>query len=186
MMSTDTINPSINQVRYQRRAKDEAWSKQFLEQSPFGMLATVFNGQPFLKPSLFAYDETRNAIYFHGALEGRMHTNIEANPQVSFCVAEMGRLIPSKEAMEFGVEYRSVVVFGVISECMDDEEKQYGLQLILDRYFPHLKPGTDYRQIIPQELDITAVYRLDIQAMSGKAAHEGEHTPGAFTYPYHE
>src|SRR4030065_2411650 len=99
----------INQIRYQQRAKDEVWAREFLHRAPFCMLATDFEGQPFQKPSLFVYNEARNAIYIHGALEGRMHTNLEANRRVCFCVAEIGRLLPADTAMEFGGEYATVV-----------------------------------------------------------------------------
>ncbi|OGO40740.1 MAG: hypothetical protein A2W36_01325 [Chloroflexi bacterium RBG_16_58_14] len=177
-------DPAINQIRYNRRAKDEAWAREFLHGAPFGMLATEFEGQPFMKPSLFVYNEARNAIYIHGALEGRMHTNLEANRRVCFCAAEIGRLLPSDTAMEFGVEYASVVVFGEAVTITDEEEAQMGLQLILERYFPHMKAGRDYREITPEELDITAVYRIDIQAMSGKETHKPADFPGAYTFPY--
>jgi hypothetical protein len=137
-----------------------------------------------MKPSLFAYDEARNAIYIHGALEGRMRTNLDANRRVCFCAAEMGRLLPADTAMEFGVEYASVVVFGEAVVITDGDEARRGLQLILDRYFPHLKTGQDYQEITPEELNITAVYRIDIQAISGKETHEQADFPGAFNFPY--
>lgn len=182
---TSQLNDSkINQVRYRQRAKDERWARAFLNKTPFGMLATENAGQPFIRPSVFVYDESRNAIYIHGALEGRMHTNVESNPKVCFCAAEMGRLTPGDKAMDFGVEYASVVVFGKIAVCEDENEATYGLQLILDRYFPHLKPGQDYREIVPEELDVTALYRIDIQAISGKEALEAPDYPGAFAFPY--
>jgi uncharacterized protein len=172
----------INQPRRQNRAKDDEWIKAFLHRVPFGMLATEFEGQPFLKPTTFVYDEADHAIYIHGALEGRMRTNIEANPRVSFCIAEMGRLLPADTAMEVGVEYASVVVFGKVEILSDAEKSRHVLQLLLDRYFPHLKPGEDYREIIPEELNITAVYRIGIEAWSGKEEHAKEDFPGAFSY----
>ena len=183
-MKTLNSHQKINEIRYNRRAKDETWVRDYLHKVSFGMLATDFEGQPFLKPSLFVYDESRNAIYIHGALEGRMRSNIDANPRVCFCAAEMGRLLPGDTAMEFGVEYASVVVFGQIVTIRDEDEARYGLQLLLERYFPHMQPGQDYREIIPEELNITAVYRIDIQAMSGKETHEAADFPGAFTFPY--
>jgi hypothetical protein len=111
-----------------------------------------------------------------------MRTNIEANPRVSFCAAEMGRLLPADSSMEFGVEYASVVVFGKAALVTDDEEARRGLQLILDRYFPLMIPGEDYREITQEELDITAVTRIDIQAISGKETHAHPDFPGAFHY----
>ena len=173
---------TLNQPRRKDRAKDDAWIRAYLQRVPFGMLATEYEGQPFIKPLLFVYDEADNAIYIHGALEGRMRTNLEANPLVSFCVAEMGRLLPADTAMEVGVEYTSVVVFGKVEVLTEADQARHGLQLLLDRYFPHLKPGVDYREILPQELDITAVYRIQISSWSGKEDKAREDFPGAFTY----
>ena len=161
---------------------DDAWIRAFLQRTPFGMLATEFEGQPFIKPTTYAYDEGENAIYIHGALAGRMRTNIEANPRVSFCAAEMGRLLPADTAMEVGVEYASVVVFGTLEIITDAEAARHGLQLLLDRYFRHLKSGVDYRAILPQEQEKTAVYRIKIEAWSGKEKHARQEFPGAFTY----
>jgi uncharacterized protein len=172
----------INQPRRQDRATDDDWIRAFLRRSPFGMLATQWQEQPFLKPVLFAYDQAAHAIYIHGALEGRMRTNLEANLRVCFSVAEMGRLLPADTAMEFGVEYASAVVFGRAVVISDPDEATRGLQLILDKYFPHMKPGQDYRPIIPEELNITAVYRIDIQAWSGKEEVAKEDFPGAFLF----
>ena len=173
----------INLPLRRNRAKDDAWIKAYLHRVPFGMIATEYEGQPFLKPNLFVYEEAENVLYIHGALEGRIRTNIELNPRVSFCVAEMGRLLPAGTAMEVGVEYASVVVFGEISVITDADQARHGLQLLLDRYFPHLKPGVDYREIIKEELDITAVYRIRIDSWSGKEAKVREDFPGAFNYP---
>ncbi len=173
----------INQPRRKDRAKDDTWIKAYLHKAPFGMIATEFAGQPFLKPTQFVYVEAENAIYIHGALEGRMHTNLELNPRLCFCVAEMGRLLPADTAMEVGTEYASVVVFGQVEVLKDTDQARHGLQLLLDRYFPHLKPGVDYREIIPEELNITAVYRIQISSWSGKEERATPDFPGAFSFP---
>lgn len=172
----------INQPLRKDRAKDDAWIKTYLQQVPFGMLATEYQGQPFIKPTTYAYDEAENAIYIHGALAGRMRSNMELNPRVSFCVAEMGRLLPADTAMEVGVEYASVVIYGSMEQVTDIDKATHGLQLLLDRYFRHLKPGIDYRELQPEEVTVTAVYRIKIDAWSGKETHAKQDFPGAFNY----
>jgi len=172
----------INQPLRKDRAKDDAWIKAYLMRVPFGMLANEYKGQPFIKPTLFVYDEAEHAIYIHGALVGRMRTNLEANPRISFCIAEMGRLLPADTAMEVGVEYASVVVFGRAEVLTDADQARHGLQLLLDRFFPHMKPGIDYREILSQELDITSVYRIKIDSWSGKEDRARDDFPGAFNY----
>ena len=172
----------INQPLRKDRAKDDAWIKAYLKRVPFGMLATEYEGQPFIKPTSFVYDEAEHTIYIHGALVGRMRANLEVNPRISFCIAEMGRLLPGDTAMEVGVEYASVVVFGKVEILTEADQTRHGLQLLLDRFFPHLKPGIDYREILPQELDITSVYRIKIDSWSGKEEHARQDFPGAFSY----
>lgn len=174
-----------NVVRRQDRAvSDEGWIRQFLHEAPFGFLATVSQGQPFLNSNLFVFDENRNAIYLHTARTGRTRSNLEAGGRACFSVSRMGRLLPASEALEFSVEFSGVVVFGRAGVVREDGEKEEALQLLLDKYFPHLKPGSHYRPITPDELERTSVYRLDIESWSGKEKAVGEDFPGAFMYPW--
>ena len=39
---------------------------------------------------------------------------------------------------------------------------------LLDKYFPDLKPGKDYRPITPEEISRTSVFAIEIEAWSGK------------------
>ncbi len=174
----------INQVRRDNRAVyDEAWIQAFLQNASYGILATEWQGQPFVKPTLYVYNAADRALYFHAALEGRTRTNLEANPRASFCISEIGRLLPAKTAMEFGMEYASVVVFGKVKILTDDVLAARALQLLMDKYFPAYKPGQDYQPIIPEEVHITTVYCLEIESWSGKKAFAAPDYPGAFEYP---
>jgi nitroimidazol reductase NimA-like FMN-containing flavoprotein (pyridoxamine 5'-phosphate oxidase superfamily) len=94
----------------------------------------------------------------------------------------MGRLLPADEALEFSVEYRGVTVFGTAAVVTDEAEATYGLQLLLDKYFPHLSPGKDYRPITTEELRRTGVYRIEIEQWSGKQKQVAADFPGAFLY----
>ncbi len=183
-MPKDRSALPINQVRRADRAEtDDAWIVGMLKRSAIGTLATVADGQPFVNSNLFIYDADADVIYMHTARIGRTQANVEENApeaRVCFSVSEMGRLLPADEALEFSVEYAGVVVFGraVIIEGSDAER---GLQLLLDKYFPHLQPGRDYRPIMPEELKRTSVYRIEIDSWSGKKKEVGEF-PGAFLY----
>jgi len=110
---TAADKPEFVRLRRQDKAvEDEAWIQALLERAPVGVLAMVAGGQPFLNINLFVYDPPAHALYFHTAGEGRTRTNIERDPRVCFCVSEMGRLLPADTALEFSVEYASVIVFG--------------------------------------------------------------------------
>ena len=175
--------------RADRAVTDEAWIRTALHTAAYGTLATVLNGQPFLNSNLFVYDEGRHAIYLHTAHVGRTKANIEAGDPgapVCFGVFAMGRLLPADEALEFSVEYEGVTVFGTAQIVDDDEEAEHGLQLLLDKYAPHLRPGEHYRPITADELTRTAVYRVDITDWVGKKKAVAKDFLGAFQYPIEE
>jgi len=142
--------------------------RALLARALYGFTATAVDNQPFQHTSLFWYDDATRRIYFHGALQGRMMANVRANPRVCFTVAEMGRLFPAATAMDFGNEYTSAVVFGQARLVESEPEKQHALQGLLNKYFPDLRPGRDYRPITSEERAATAVYAIEIEAWSGK------------------
>lgn len=173
----------LNQITRKNRAiYDEAWIKGMLHRLPYGVLATSVDEQPYVHSSLYAFDEAAHVIYIHSALNTRRRANLEANPRFCFTATEMGRLVPGKTAMDFGVEYAGVVVFGKAVVVDNEDEARHGLQLLLDKYFPHLKPGLDYTPIAPKEIAITSVYRLEIEQWSGKLDQAPAEAPGAFLY----
>ena len=102
----DSVSEPLNQIRRQDRVvEDEAWIKAMLRRAPYGALATALDGQPFVKPTLFVFDEAARVIYLHGAREGRTAANLHANPRVCFTVSEMGRVLPADSAKGFALEY---------------------------------------------------------------------------------
>lgn len=182
-MSKDYLTLPPTQMRRSDRAvEDEAWIHNLLKRAAVGYLATAFQDQPFINSNLFVYDEPRHVIYMHTALVGRTPANAKANPLVCFSVTEMGRLLPAEEALEFSVEYSSVIAFGRATLLEDAEEKIHGLQLLLGKYAPHLRPGEHYRPMTDEELKRTAVYRIEIDSWSGKMKKVAEDFPGAFFY----
>jgi nitroimidazol reductase NimA-like FMN-containing flavoprotein (pyridoxamine 5'-phosphate oxidase superfamily) len=163
----------MNDERTRMRRSDRAMPsdreiEDLLFVAQIGFIATSIEDQPFINPNFYWYDQEHRRIYFHTALEGRTRSNIEQNPEVCFCIAEMGELIPAKEALEFSTEYASVCVFGRSRWVESDTEKQHGLEGLLKKYFPKLHPGKDYRSITADELDKTSVFAIDIDAWSGK------------------
>ncbi|MFN8529522.1 MAG: pyridoxamine 5'-phosphate oxidase family protein [Anaerolineae bacterium] len=168
--------------RSDRQVTDEAWIVDLVKRAPIGYLATAHDGQPFINSNLFVYDEAKHAIYMHTARVGRTRANVEESPRVCFTVTEMGRLLPADEALEFSVEYSGVVAFGAAAIVEDPVEQRYCLQSLMDKYFPHLKPGEHYRPIVDEELVRTSVYRIDIETWTGKRKKVEDDFPGAFLY----
>jgi nitroimidazol reductase NimA-like FMN-containing flavoprotein (pyridoxamine 5'-phosphate oxidase superfamily) len=168
--------------RRDREVTDEAWIKEFLRRAPAGTLATAAGGQPFVNMNIFVYSEPDHAIYLHTAKSGRTRANVDGEERVCFSVSEMGRLLPAKTALEMSVEYAGVVVFGRAEIVADAAEAECALNLLLAKYFPHLEAGRDFRPVQPEELARTSVYRIRIDAWSGKRKSVAADFPGAFRY----
>lgn len=168
--------------RRDRAVTDEEWVRAFLRSGAWGALASQAEGQPFINTNLYVYDEGAHAIYLHTAHAGRTRSNLEGGGRVCFSVSEMGRILPSEIALEFSVEYAGVTVFGWGGVVDDDAEKVRALELLLDKYAPHLRPDRDYRPANQAELDRTSVYRIDIESWSAKRNVKPADFPGAFWY----
>lgn len=185
-MARNYATQPANEVRRKDRQKEEDWIIAYIKAAPYGALATVFDGQPFINSNLFVYDQDEHGIIIHTAHVGRTKANVEEGAEsvpACFSAFSMGRLLPADEALEFSVEYEGVVAFGALSMVTEEDAAKEALQLLLDKYAPHLKPGRDYRGITLEELKRTAVFRLKIDSWSGKKKEVEADFPGAFTYP---
>ncbi|MBX2822079.1 MAG: pyridoxamine 5'-phosphate oxidase family protein [Rhodothermaceae bacterium] len=178
--------PAHEVRRRDRAVTDDAWIKEYLNKAPYGALATVDNGQPFINSNLFVYDEETHAVYIHTARVGRTQANIDALEQgvpACFSTFSMGRMLPADEALEFSVEYEGVTIFGTATKVSEPKLAEHALQLLLDKYAPHLRPGKDYRPITADELKRTAVFKVSVDEWSAKKKEVEDDFPGAFVFP---
>ena len=181
-MARDYTERPFTEVRRADRAvADEDWIRHFLRTAAVGYLATVHDGQPFINSNLFVLDEEQNRIYMHTARVGRTKANVLCQERVCFSASEMGRLLPADTALEFSVEYAGVTAFGSATLVEGDEARR-ALQMLLDKYAPHLRPERDYRPITADELARTSVFRIDVEEWSGKEKQAADDFPGAFDY----
>ena len=102
--------------------RGEEWIRAFLREAQVAHIASARDGQPFVNPSTFWFDEANHQIIFHSNIAGRIRSNIEDNPRICLEASELGRLLPSNVALEFSLQYRSVVVFGTARLIGDPQE----------------------------------------------------------------
>ena len=179
--------PLSHVTRQDRAVSDPAWIIDLLRRAAVGTVATAQmmddgQPQPFTNTQLFVYDPARHAVILHSGRRGRMFRAAQPEQRAVFTAFEMGRLLPADTALNFSVEYASVVAFGRLRVLADPDEARAALQLLLDKYFAHLRPGEHYRPITQGELDATAVYILQIDEWSGKRKQVEEDFPGAFRW----
>jgi uncharacterized protein len=150
---------------YQR---DDDWIRAFLREARVGHIASARDGQPFLNPSTFWFDEANHQIIFHSNVAGRIRSNIENNSRVCFEASELGKMLPANVALEFSLQFRSVIVFGNARLTADAEEARRVMYGLIHKYFPEMTAGQEFREITEQELRRTSVYAIQIEAWSGK------------------
>jgi len=158
-------------IAFQRRpqhTRDDDWIRAFLKNAKIGHIASSIDGQPFINPTMFWYDEAYHQIVFHSNISGRIRSNIESNPKVSLEASELGKFLPSNVALEFSLQFRSVVVFGTAKVVSDPVEARRLLHGLIGKYFPKMTAGKEYREITDKELRATSIYAIQVESWSGK------------------
>ena len=77
-------------------------------------------------------------------------------------------MLPSNVALEFSLQFRSVIVFGTARLISDPEEARRVLYGLIQKYFPAMTAGKDFRAITDKERARTSVYAIQIKEWSGK------------------
>lgn len=148
--------------------REDDWIRGILQRGQIAHIASSWDGQPFVTPTTFFYDQAGHRLIFHSNIAGRIRANIEHNPKVCVEVSEMGKVLPSNVALEFSLQYRSVMVFGTAHLIEDNEERVSVLHQLIGKYFSEMKLGKDYRPVTEKELRQTSVYEIKIESWSGK------------------
>lgn len=148
--------------------REDEWIRAFLRAAKVGHIATARDGQPFLNPSTFWFDEANHQIVFHSNVTGRNRSNIESNSRVCFEACELGKMLPSNVALEFSLQFRSVILFGTVRILNEPEEMRRVMYGLIQKYFRAMRAGQEYREITDKELKRTSVYAIKIEEWSGK------------------
>jgi nitroimidazol reductase NimA-like FMN-containing flavoprotein (pyridoxamine 5'-phosphate oxidase superfamily) len=124
----------------------------------------VFDGQPFVIPTLYA--RSHEAIYFHGSGASRMLRSLAEGIEVCLTVTLVDAYVLARSAFHHSMNYRSVVVLGRARLVSEREEVLEALRLITD----HIVPGRWDEVRGPNELEMkqTIVLSLPLEEVSAK------------------
>lgn len=165
--SLNNASPSAHQRR-PAYVRDDEWIRTFLRRGDVAHVGTRWDDQPFVTPTNYYYDEPGKRLVFHSNISGRLRANLERHSEACAEISELGRLLPSNVALEFSLQYRSVMVFGKVHLVEDPAEQTRLLHALIAKYFPDLEAGIHYRPVTDKELKRTTVYGLTIESWSGK------------------
>ncbi|MCD6299852.1 MAG: pyridoxamine 5'-phosphate oxidase family protein [Dehalococcoidales bacterium] len=123
-------------------------------------IGLVDNDEPYIVPVSFGYE--RNALYFHGASEGRKIELIKKNNKVCFEIDTDVAVVKAEKPCQWTMRYRSVIGVGKARILENAEEKARALRLIMGHY-----AEGDF-SFPKSELDSVLVVRIDIENITGK------------------
>ncbi len=156
-----------------RRRDRQTSTEQALEiisEASWAVLSVVdAQGRPYgtpVSPVLL-----NGALYFHGAQEGGARSRaLDVCPEVSLCAVSRCEVLAGRYALDF----ESTVVRGRCSRVTDLNEAKAALRAIAKRYDSQADAAKT-EEVIKSSLEKTAVWRIDIVEISGKARQPRGH-----------
>lgn len=168
--------------RKDRQITDEKWMENLISAASIGFVSIAGEEYPLIHINTFVYDKNDKALYWHTAKTGKTPSAVENPTPATFCVASMGRLLPSKYAREMSVEFDSLIFYGHLEILSDKTTAIDKMSNLINKYFPHLIPEKDYRPITTTEISEIAVYKFNIDEWMGKRKKEADDFEGAFYF----
>ena len=154
--------------RTMRRKRQELSREEgiaMLDEATAGVLSLVDeDGEPYGVPISFAREG--QALYFHGAREGRKLDAMRHCGRASFCVIQQDMVVPQK----FTTYFRSAIACGPIRVVDDPDEARRGLWALAHKYNPGDTEGSEAE--IEGAFARTCVMALDIEDLTAKEAIE--------------
>ena len=158
----------MREMRRKDRARDVAFCLALIDKATNGVMAiSTGDDTPYCLPLSFV--RAAQSLYFHCAKEGRKIDLLRANPKV--CVTFIGYDTPTYQAEvnNFTTLFASAIVTGTAREVTEDDEKIEALRLLCRKLLPQAMAGDNFDRAIQTSLPNTAVWRIDLEDISGKA-----------------
>ncbi|QJD85513.1 pyridoxamine 5'-phosphate oxidase family protein [Cohnella herbarum] len=163
---------------YKRECNDSNKINGFLERARSGFLGLSAENVPYVVPLNFV--RWKEAIYFHGASEGRKNTILRQNAQACFTVCEDQGTITDIVPANTDTAYMSVMLFGSVALVADLEEATEAMQALLNKYVPGYYDSPLAKSHVEKYVSSlgsrTSVYKLVPSEVTAKenAAREGQ------------
>jgi len=131
-----------------------------IRQSIICRLGMADDNIPYIVPLCFGYRD--NALYIHGAPEGKKIEILKKNQDVCFEFDLNTELVEAESACSWSMKYQSVIGCGKASFLEDPEEKRQALEIIMNQY-------SDKSFRFPEEaINKISVIKIAITSMTGK------------------
>jgi nitroimidazol reductase NimA-like FMN-containing flavoprotein (pyridoxamine 5'-phosphate oxidase superfamily) len=134
-----------------------------LDAMPICSVGYVFNGQPYVTPTLQWREGDH--MYWHGSSASRMLETVD-EADVCVTVTLIDGFVMARSAFHHSANYRSVMALGRAHKVKDRDEKEARLKTFVDTLFPGR--WDMLRPMNAQELKATTVLSLPLSEASAK------------------
>ena len=125
----------------------------------------VVDGAPVVLPHLYARDG--DTLYLHGSTGARaLRTAVPEGLAVCVTVTLVDGLVFARSAFHHSINYRCVVVHGVAAPVLDDSDKRFALEAVVNAAAPGR--AAQSRPPSAKELAATVVLALPLEEVSLK------------------
>jgi len=139
---------------------DQTIIDEILRSSLICRIAFFDKDYPYILPMNYGYSD--NALYFHGAKEGRKIDLLQKNDKVGFEITHSHTIIKKEVSCDWTTAYRSIIGTGEVEIITDFDEKKKGLDIIMQQ---HGKMDNSYKDTVVNHV---AVFKLHIREISAK------------------
>jgi uncharacterized protein len=147
--------------RKDKEITDRKLIDDILSKSLICRVAMVDNERPYIVPLNYGYHD--NAIYIHSASSGKKIEILRRNNKVCFEIDIEGDLIKNEVSCEWSINYRSLIGYGTIEIISDFDEKQAGLDIIMNQH------GKSENNVYKKSnVDSIVILKLNIEQITGK------------------
>lgn len=155
----------FREMRRFKQLLSEKETIEILKSNTSGVLGVMGDKDyPYTVPVSYTYKDGK--LFIHSAKQGHKIDSIIRNDKVTFCVIDKDEVIQET----FTTHFRSVSIFGRARILIDDSERKYALESLVEKYSPdYIKEG---QQEIKKEWDRVSLIEVKIEHMTGKAAIE--------------
>ena len=166
-MSDKTLGPGEHTrvVRLPKKANyDDKVIHTILDEARMCHVAGIVGGKAMALPTLHA--RKGSTLYLHGSQSNAIMKSVLLSGEAFVTVTHYDGLRLARSGFESSIAYRSVVVFGPVSEVTDLEEKRECLDMFVDAILPGR--ASEVRPMNERELNLTFILAVEINEASAK------------------
>jgi len=153
--------------RTDRQEADTTFLHSMLNNAISCSVAIPTGDYPLIHATFFIYDQVNDEVIFHFSKYGFGGQEIANEKKVAISIYKYGKLYTADNAVDFGCEYQSIVIYGKIRIVGEEAEKMHAMKIFFDKFFSHI-PKDSYKDFTVTEANPIHVVKVKIDHWFGK------------------